>query len=611
MKKKLAALISAVAVTASAIPMFTPAYAADGDLYDVLMDYAEAFLADGSGASFTLDQTDPDNPIIVNNEDIEVAVDMKARENGDAEWKDKLENNTYSAGTSRNETMEFDYMAKLDMSAVLDSYKRVTNLAEAAIDIEAAAGTVDADALKAELGQSYVENGRFVITVQNPDGMTFPDSVLSGDNMEGFTAQKVDDAGEPVGAPIEPDDEGKLVISGDPDDTEKGNLVYIEAERNGSNDSVTITISTEGKVLHAALAEALTYDLMLSYEGIEATSPSSYGARSDYKLVGTVTGNTPIYIDVVEDAADPDAEPVQKQVADLTYVGVQDTSSEDLYDSADEIAETIRITTGSAPSTPGGGGTSGTGPTIPIIPATPTPSPSAPPTLNDEDHYAYIVGYPDGSVQPNGTITRAEVATIFFRLLTDESREAYWSKTNDFSDVSLQDWYNNAISTMVSAGIVNGYEDGTFKPNAEITRAEFAAIAARFDSSEYSGEDQFSDISGHWASEYINRAAERGWISGYEDGTFKPDQSITRAEAMTLVNNVLNRHVQPEYMLDNMVTWSDNTEDQWYYSAIQEATNSHTYERLEDGINERWLEITENRDWTALENALSNVDSAN
>lgn len=606
MKKKLAALISAVAVTASAIPMFTPAYAADGDLYDVLMDYAGAFLTDGSGSSFALDQTtDPENPIIVNNEDIEIAVDMKAKRSSDSEWNDGVSNNTYSAGTSRNEVMEFDYMAKLDMSAVLDWYTRVTNLANAAIDIETAGDTAAADTLKEALAQSYVENGQFVVTVQNPDGMTFPEGVLGGGNMEGFTAQKDDGTGEV----IEPDDQGRLVISGDPDDAEKGNLIYIEAERGGSNNSVTITINTEGQVSHAALAEALTYDLMLTYEGIEATGPSSYNSRKDYTLVGTVTGNTPIYVDVVEDAADPDAEPVQKQVADLTYVGVQDTSDDSLYDDADEISETVRITTSTAPSNTGGGGTSGTGPFIPISP-TSTPSPSAAPELNDEDHYAYIVGYPDGSIQPNGTITRAEVATIFFRLLTDESREAYWSKTNDFSDVNIDEWYNNAISTMVSAGILNGYEDGTFNPNGEITRAEFATIAARFDSNEYSGEDQFDDISGHWASEYINRAAERGWISGYEDGTFRPDQSITRAEAMTLVNNVLNRHVQPENMLDNMVTWSDNTEDQWYYSAIQEATNSHTYERLEDGINERWLEITENRDWTALENALSSADSA-
>lgn len=225
------------------------------------------------------------------------------------------------------------------------------------------------------------------------------------------------------------------------------------------------------------------------------------------------------------------------------------------------------------------------------------------PWLNTEDHYAYIIGYAeDGTVRPNANITRAEVATIFFRLLTDEARDQFWMTTNNFSDVLPNDWYNNAVSTMVNMGIIQGYEDGTFRPNANITRAEFAAIAARFMSSGYGVEDDlFTDIANHWARESINDAAMAGWINGYEDGTFRPDAAITRAEAVTLVNNVLQRKPDADHMFDSMIKWPDNPEGTWYYEAIQEATNSHDYDLFEDAEYETWTALQENRDWAALE----------
>lgn len=225
------------------------------------------------------------------------------------------------------------------------------------------------------------------------------------------------------------------------------------------------------------------------------------------------------------------------------------------------------------------------------------------PWLNTEDHYAYIVGYSeDGTVRPNANITRAEVATIFFRLLTDEARDQFWMTTNNFSDVLPNDWYNNAVSTMVNMGIIQGYEDGTFRPNANITRAEFAAIAARFMASGYGVEDDlFTDIANHWARESINDAAMAGWINGYEDGTFRPDAAITRAEAVTLVNNVLQRKPDADHMFDSMIKWPDNPESAWYYEAIQEATNSHDYDLFEDAEYETWTALQENRDWAALE----------
>ena len=231
-----------------------------------------------------------------------------------------------------------------------------------------------------------------------------------------------------------------------------------------------------------------------------------------------------------------------------------------------------------------------------------------PPQLNTEDHYAYIVGYEDGTVRPEGDITRAEVATIFFRLLTDESRNEYWSQTNDYTDVAAGDWYNNAVSTLSKAGILNGYEDGSFQPNGNITRAEFATIAARFFEATYEGEDLFPDIKDHWARDYINQAAHAGIVNGYENGTFRPQENITRAEAMTIVNRTLDRHPDADHFLDNMVTWPDNLESAWYYEQVQEATNSHEYVMKTDADKnpyEIWKEILPVRDWSDLENTWS------
>ena len=234
------------------------------------------------------------------------------------------------------------------------------------------------------------------------------------------------------------------------------------------------------------------------------------------------------------------------------------------------------------------------------------------PVLNKKDHVAYIIGYPDLTVRPEEKITRGEVATIFFRLLTDDSRAAFWYQINDYSDVSVSDWYNNAISTLSNAGILSGYPDGTFRPDAPISRAEFAAIAVGFSKTIYNGETGFSDVDeNHWAYRFISLAEHLGWISGYPDGTFRPDQTITRAEAMSLVNRVLERVAEAENMLPDMQTWPDNQPGTWYYEAVQEATNSHEYIRTDkpvpdlDFCYEKWQKITDIPDWAALENTWS------
>ena len=224
--------------------------------------------------------------------------------------------------------------------------------------------------------------------------------------------------------------------------------------------------------------------------------------------------------------------------------------------------------------------------------------PTTPPALNRADHYAYIIGYPDGTARPEGDITRAEVATIFFRLLEDEVRDSNLTKENSFSDVSAGDWYCTAVSTMAKLGIVTGYPDGTFRPNEAITRAELAAIAARFDDSKVISSD-FSDMSGHWAEALVERAAALGWVNGYPDGTFKPDQDITRAEAMTLINNVLDRIPETAADLrDDMHVWPDNAKDAWYYIAVQEATVSHEYVRKSGSDFERWTALRNDPDWS-------------
>lgn len=223
--------------------------------------------------------------------------------------------------------------------------------------------------------------------------------------------------------------------------------------------------------------------------------------------------------------------------------------------------------------------------------------------LNTTDHFAYIVGYGNGEVRPQNNITRAEVATIFFRLLTDDVRDENLTKTNRYSDVAATSWYNTAVSTLSSMGIITGYPDGTFRPNAAITRAEFAAIAARFDSNGDKTTAKFSDIATHWAKDEISIAYNNGWITGYPDGTFGPQRDITRAETMTLVNRVLNRQPETEDdLLPNMTVWTDNANpNAWYYLAVQEATNSHYYKFKTNSKYEKWTELRETRDWTQLE----------
>ncbi len=313
--------------------------------------------------------------------------------------------------------------------------------------------------------------------------------------------------------------------------------------------------------------------------------------------------------DVPSDAGDPPAAAKVKKGGDYTVAPAQTTSQSrytfsgwringvgDIVTEITDIQQDVKLIGVWTRRSSGGGG-GGSKPTVDIPDDVPT-------GLNGDDHFAYIVGYPDGNVQPSGNITRAEVATIFFRLLTEEIRTANSTQSNSLSDVTRGQWFNHAISTLSSMGIVKGHSDGSFAPNAPITRAEFAAIAARFDDKDTDTSSNFTDIASHWAKNEIGIAANKGWINGYPDGTFRPNQYITRAEAMTLVNRVLNRLPEDSSdLLDTMIKWPDNSDlSAWYYLAVQEATNSHEYsDKSSADKYEKWTTIRDARDWTELE----------
>lgn len=246
-----------------------------------------------------------------------------------------------------------------------------------------------------------------------------------------------------------------------------------------------------------------------------------------------------------------------------------------------------------------------------------TPDPDDP-ALNIDDHFAYLIGYNDGTVRPEANITRAEAVTIFFRLLTDNLRGKYWSTTNPYSDVERSAWYNNAVSTMANLGVINGYADGTFRPNANITRSELTKIAVsllHYADLQLTGSTIFDDVpQDEWYTKFVEVATELGLLKGYPDNTFRPDDAITRAETVTIINRALRRKPHRNGSLANMITWPDNRNvDTWYYADIQEATNSHNFQMdlyKPGGTYERWIALLPVRDWAAIERMWARLYSA-
>ena len=329
----------------------------------------------------------------------------------------------------------------------------------------------------------------------------------------------------------------------------------------------------------------LTEEVLTIYRDSEKKGYASEGQVTATGSIATVTGNRCYFSKWTTNATvDTSKEPATLGKKTFNAKG----------------GETYTFTANFGYSSGGGSGGSSRPSTPPTVDI---PDNDVPTGLNGKDHYAYIIGYGNNDVRPQNNITRAEVATIFFRLLTDETRTANMTKSNGYNDVKDGDWFCCAVSTLSKMGIIKGYEDGSFKPNDPISRAEFAAIAARFDPDGDKTPATFADVTSHWAKDEISIAANHGWIKGYEDGSFKPDQKITRAETMTLVNRVLNRLPETKDDLHkDMKTWVDNMDETaWYYLDVQEATNSHYFKNKTGTKFEQWTDLRDTRDWSELE----------
>ena len=494
----------------------------------------------------------------------------------------------------QNVSVDISYRATLYMKTVQDEFNTYWASAKALINIAKEAkiaggeseadATAFADTLLTQLNEVPV-TGTFTVEVTFPDTITIPDSVKNGSNMDGFNDEakqifkEVSRTATSTGLKIE------IAVKG-PDETAPRDYV-------------------KGSELYDNGNFKYLQNLVFTCEGAKVKGLATH------KVTGSMTGSTKIgdYEAVTGVAQEP--------ISTINYKAVQITAGhpdDANRDDADGIYESVRLYIDENPG--GGGSGSGGGSTVKRPSNTPVPvstvkpqDPESDAELDKENHYAYIIGDDEGNVRPMADISRAEVATIFFRLFTDDTRTKYWSKTNAYSDVAEGDWYNNAISTLSNAKVLTGYEDGTFKPNAPITRAEFAAIVSRLTDGIYEGYDLFDDISNSWAREYINRASYKGWVQGDGNKKYRPADNITRAEAMTLINNVLIRHVEESGMYAEMNKWPDNQPGAWYYTAVQEATNSHNYERIENSEYEKWSTPLADRDWAALEKTWADANS--
>ena len=394
-----------------------------------------------------------------------------------------------------------------------------------------------------------------------------------------------------------------------------GNYVYAPSETKysvGNGDKVSVgttTFTTANTVIHQYYYLDETGETGKDKENKPTDKPDgipdAWQHKVTFKVVnGKWNDDSSDNIVVYVNAKDKDGETLESKLteAQIPAVGEKPNSGYRASGSWDKSLSAGLKITGDTEFTFTYSRRSSGGSSRPSTPTVTIPD-DVPTGLNGKDHYAYIIGYGNNDVRPQNNITRAEVATIFFRLLTDETREANMTKSNGYNDVKDGDWFCCAVSTLSKMGIIKGYEDGSFKPNDPISRAEFAAIAARFDPDGDKTPATFADVTSHWAKDEISIAANHGWIKGYEDGSFKPDQKITRAETMTLVNRVLNRLPETKDDLHkDMKTWVDNMDETaWYYLAVQEATNSHYFKNKTGTKFEQWTDLRDTRDWSELE----------
>ena len=373
----------------------------------------------------------------------------------------------------------------------------------------------------------------------------------------------------------EADGSGKSYAEGDPIKMLRNVVLYAQWTRNSSHDdddkyffAIQKVDAQDGHALNGAKFELYQLDKNDRIKNRRVVETRQQSSKNGIALFGVDNKNSYDGIWYYAEVSAPEG-----YVLDNTEHKIKATDFFDSLSTAVKYADTVRNYRGTTPD-----------------------------LLNDSDHFAYVIGYMDGNVRPYGLISRAETTTIFFRLLKDSVRDGNLLTSNTYTDVADDYWANTAISTMTGLGIVQGRSTTTFDPKAPITRAQFAAICARFDTGKSSGTQSFTDIKGHWAEKYIERAAELGWIKGFEDGSFRPDTYITRAQAMTMINRVLNRIPEDESdLLPGMNVWPDCNPGDWFYLAVQEATNSHDFEH-KAGNYEIWTELTKNPDWTRYEN---------
>ncbi len=533
--------------------------------------------------------------------------DMMIRESGGTYQTTDL---TISKSSSQD-FPTFDLIATLYMKEVRDMFKDYIDSQRVLI--------VNLDKAKAEEAETKLENmkitGSFVITITFPDTITIPESFKQNGNMVGFSdATKkifgndvrtldgtdtmvitVSIVGEDVGGTRQ-----GYVLMKDLEDNIEEYLPDLTLECEGIKTSEYGTVTVKGKMNGKIVAKGRSTTLTVDYNAQQLVdSPSSLTtdtieASVTVKSRGSSGNRVEDTKKTTDDSTKGSGETVSlsyiigdkkvtKKVTPNSIVGVEEMYIpyregyrfvDWYYD--EELTKVVDKDF--------------------TVPADMNLYPKwekieEPTNLNSADHFAYIKGYPDGTVRPENNITREEITTIFYRILKDEYRNSIYKDTNSFPDVEKSRWSNVEISTIQNAKIINGYEDGLFRPEQYITRAEFSKIASLIEGVTEETEYAFSDIKGHWAEKYIKSAISKGWIAGYEDGTFKPDQFITRAEAMTIVNRMLNRFFKGDGLDETVTAWPDNPKSEWYYYIVLEATNSHDYSKDEQGVYETWVNI--------------------
>jgi hypothetical protein len=561
------------------------------------------------------------------NKKVSVPTDIKLKKAGDTEYV----NGPLSLYLTEAKSTSFDFRAEIAMKSVKDKMDEYVKFAK---DGLGALGKSDEDIADA-INSCYVKEGQFKITVTYPTSSSFvvPDVFKTNKDMYGVTSTKgtfanvfEETADRDTSTP------GQIVITVD---VKGGTDMTLEKLKANLDDLIItcegVTINAlgtyqvkgavEGKTTIASGSEDLGDVTYIFEQGTESAVDVDGGSMNMSKdsagADGEITGTVYVKNEYVDDSGDIGGVSGGSTVSKKTVtIVIGDGIDNKLFSYT--VGTKLNVDNIPAPERPGykfvgfykdpelttpleGEITITNNMTI----YTKWEEEGVNPPLDSETHFAYVIGYPtdDGSeiVRPEANITREEIATIYYRLLTDEVRDSLFTASNDFSDVAEDRWSNKAVSTMAKGGYVTGYEDGTFKPAGNITRAEFVTIAARFynvtaDSSVE--KSALTDISGHWAEAYINYAVSQNWLGGYEDGTFRPDRAITRAEVMKIINNMLNRHVNAEGLIEGAVTWDDNSSDAWYYYDVIEATNAHTYDRAEGETYEKWTAITENKVWT-------------